>query len=158
MTLQAFSDIFALLAVQLRFSDADEMTVRGYYEALKDLEPELIAMAAKRMAISAAWFPKTSEWREAVLLVEGERIAAQKALLRKLPERLCSACEDTGWAPFTDAKGVERVGWCDCQKIRRLEVLGRRPWPILELEPVVDGTQEARALSLARSLVERRGF
>lgn len=41
--------MFALLAVQLRQTDADEALIRGYYEGLRDLEPELLKAAADRL-------------------------------------------------------------------------------------------------------------
>lgn len=134
MTLDDFTNVFAMLAVQLRYTDADEIAIRAYYKAMDDLELEFVAMAAERMAHrggsqgeSPHWFPKTSEWREQAAKVEHERTEAQRALLRKLPEPLCLACRDTGW-DFTDDDCVRR---CMCLKRRRLEVLGRAPWPEL---------------------------
>lgn len=129
MTLAQFAEIFALLAVQLRQTDADEATIRAYYESLKDIEPEFLAWAAKKLAASAEWFPKTSEWREAAATVERDRIIAQKALLLKLPVALCLACRDTGWELVNGEP--ESVKRCDCQRKRRLEILGRSPWPEL---------------------------
>lgn len=127
MTLVEFGNVFALLAVQLRATDADEATIRGYYEALKHLELEFVQMAATELAQSAEWFPKTSEWREMTAKVEYNRLEAQRALLRKLPTPLCLACSDTGW----DRSDDDRVHRCACLKLRRLELLGRRPWPEL---------------------------
>lgn len=126
MTLREFSEVFAPLAIQLRATDADEATIRGYYRAMSDLELEFVAMAAERLAKTAEWFPKTSEWRSACAAVVRERIEQQRALLRDLPEPLCAACRDTGWEHV--GAGVKR---CGCQQLRRLEVLGRRPWPML---------------------------
>lgn len=129
MTLEAFAKIFALLAVQLRQTDADEATIRAYYESLKDIEPEFLAWAAKKLATSAEWFPKTSEWREAATAVERDRIIAQKALLLKLVEPLCVACRDTGWELLP--RYPEAVRRCACQQQRWREILGRAPWPEL---------------------------
>jgi hypothetical protein len=126
VTLQEFANIFAALAVQLRQTDADEATIRSYYEALKDVEPEFIAMAAQDLARTAEWFPKTSEWREAAMRVEAARTGELRARLRKLHEPLCTACSDTGWE-MVDG----RVKRCNCATLRRLEVLGRRPMPAL---------------------------
>lgn len=143
MTLQDFSGIFGLLAVQLRFVDADEVTIRGYYQALKDLDLELIAMAAQRFGKGAtlndkgeAWFPKAPEWRALAGKIEGERSEALKAVLRKLPQPLCVACQDTGWthvARIEEAPHSHEGRWthCDCRRLRRLEILGRRPMPLL---------------------------
>lgn len=128
MTLEQFAEIFALLAVQLRFADADEATIRGYFEALKDLEPELVAMAAKKFGASAEWFPKASEWRESVHLIEHQRTEELRAHLRRLPAYLCTGCQDTGWA---HDEATNSVSPCGCRRLRRLEVLGRRPWPAL---------------------------
>lgn len=136
MTLQQFSEIFALLAVQLRFSDADEATIRGYYRAMKDLEPELVAMTAEDMAHrggasgdSPHWFPKTSEWVDAVQQLARKRQELLTARIRELHKRgieLCTACADTGWEMHGDGAKP-----CSCRKLRRLEVLGRLPMPEL---------------------------
>jgi len=134
MTLQEFTPIFAVLATQLRATDADEAMIRAYYLALKDVPAEFLAMAAQRMAKTGGavegdnrhWFPKTSEWLAMARKVEAERIAQQRELLRKLPAPLCQACDDTGWEPNGD-----RVRPCACRSVRRAEVLGRRPWPAL---------------------------
>ncbi len=135
MTLPEFSEVFALLAVQLRATDVDEATIRGYYEALNDLELEMVQMSARTMAVSCAWFPKTSEWRDAAGKVERDRLIAQRALLRKLPTPLCRACQDTSWEHAGD--GVKP---CSCRHLRRMEVLGRLPWPSLPEAPAVDET------------------
>lgn len=135
MTLAQFSQVFAVLALQLRATDADEATIRSYYQALKHLEFEFVQMAAVALAQSAQWFPKTSEWREMAAKVEHDRLEAQRALLRKLPTPLCRACDDTGW----DRTDDDRVHRCRCRELRRLELLGRRPWPqITEAQAVID--------------------
>lgn len=131
MTLQEYAPMFALLAVQLRATDADEPTVRAYFRALEDLEPEFVGEAARILARRVdedgkSWFPKSAEWRAAAMKVEADRIEAQRALLRKLPVPLCLACDDTGWESCGDG-----VRPCACRSVRRAEVLGRRPWPAL---------------------------
>lgn len=126
MNLPDFAQVFAKLAIQLRQTDADEATIRGYFESMKDLEIELVAMAAERLARKAEWFPKTSEWRDATVKIEQERTEAQRAVLRNLPEPLCSDCFDTGWAIVQG--GVKP---CSCIRLRRMEVLGRQPMPQL---------------------------
>ncbi len=138
MTLDEFSTIFSLLAVQLRATDADEATIRGYYAALKDCEPELVALAATVMAKRGGgsgedrhWFPKTSEWRTAILRVTLERREALDARIRELHlvgHELCAVCGDTGWEPNP---GMGRVARCACWSQRQLEIIGRRPWPQL---------------------------
>lgn len=160
MSLQQFSEIFALLAVQLRFTDADETAIRGYYRALSDIEPELIAMAAQRFALGAsitdgqAWFPKAPEWRAMAAKVEKDRREELDVILRKrrfAGEELCRACDDTGWARL-ESGGVEP---CECRKARRLEVLGRRPLPTLPAcEPDGDTSQLAKVSLMAAEHVK----
>lgn len=155
MTLQQFSEIFALLAVQLRFTDADEVSIRGYFKALSDIEPELIALAAQRFALGAsitdgqAWFPKAPEWRAMAAKVAKDRRDELDVILRRrrlAGEELCRACDDTGWAK-ADGGGVER---CACQDTRHLEVLGRRPMPSLpEYTPDGEPGQLAKVESMA---------
>lgn len=134
MTLEEFTDVFAPLAIQLRATDADEATIRVYFNALKDLELEFIQMAATQLSVKAEWFPKTSEWRAAAKEQEIKRLAEHKARLvarqkAGLPP-LCAACDDTGWRPST-TEPLNAVVRCDCRRLRRLEVLGRRPLPAL---------------------------
>lgn len=160
MTLQQFSEIFALLAVQLRFTDADEATIRGYFRALKDIEPELVAMAAERFALGASivdgvvWFPKAPEWRAMARKVEMDRRDELDVILRRrriAGQELCLACDDTGWAKKADGC-VER---CSCREARRLEVLGRRPMPALPAaEPEGDLQQLARIERMAAENVK----
>ena len=126
MLLDQFAKIFAVLAEQLRATDTDDATIRAYFLALKDLEPELVAMAAQRLAKTATWFPKTSEWLDMTRAVERDRVEAQRLFLRGLSQPLCLACDDTGWESCGDG-----VRPCACRSLRRLEVLGRRPWPAL---------------------------
>ncbi len=134
MTFDQFSPVFATLAMQLRAHDADEAMARSYLIALKDLESEFIAMAATRMAQRGGsltednphWFPKTSEWRQLAITIERERTEELRKRLRALPAPLCLQCDDTGWDRRTDD---DRVLRCDCQRLRRLEILGRRPMP-----------------------------
>lgn len=134
MTLQEFAQMFAPLALQLQKTDADEAMIRAYFMALKDVQPEFLAMAAQRMAKRGGavdsdnrhWFPKTSEWLECALKIEQERIGQQREILRKLRSPLCQSCDDTGWEPCGDG-----VRPCACRNVRRAEVLGRRPWPAL---------------------------
>lgn len=130
MTLPEFANLFAVLAIQLRQTDADEATIRGYYKALDDLDLELVQMAAERLAASSEWFPKTSEWRMAVDKIRAERTAQLDETLRqrrKLGQPLCLVCEDTGWKTRED----NRVERCECRQLRQLEIIGRRPLPLL---------------------------
>lgn len=140
MTFEFFASVFATLATQLRAMDADEAMARAYFVALKDIEPEFVAEAAQRMAklggavdddTNRHWFPKTSEWRTEAVRVERDKYQAQAQLFRQrmkagLPP-LCLDCADTGWRVIEGERAVK----CDCAKLRRLEILGRRPWPAL---------------------------
>jgi hypothetical protein len=136
MTLPEFAEIFTLLAMQLGDVQADEMKIRAFYAALKDLDVELVAMAAQRLGKARvnsqgeAWMPKAPEWRAAVVALDAERTRLQRESIRQRLVRglepLCLACDDTGWMPTGD-----RVQACACRKLRRLEVLGRRPMPRL---------------------------
>jgi hypothetical protein len=55
-----------------------------------------------------------------------QQAAIRQRLKAGLPP-LCAGCEDTGWARLED----DRVKPCDCRRLRRLEILGRRPMPEL---------------------------
>lgn len=142
MTWEQFAEMFALLALQLQKSDADEAMGRAYFVALKALEPELVAMAAQRMGqqggatgTSPHWFPKSSEWKALALKIEGERYALMQHRIRDYHQAahavLCLVCEDTGWTVTTSQGACERWRHCDCRALRRLEVLGRCPLPAL---------------------------
>jgi hypothetical protein len=134
VTLFEFAEIFVLLAVQLRHTDADEAVIRGYYEGLHDLEPELLKAAATRLSREAGWFPKTSEWRAAAVAIRRERIDGQRQYLRKAPRPLCSVCDDTGWESVNvveKRQSVRRVRPCACREQRRRELLGHVPLPAL---------------------------
>lgn len=132
MTLSEFANVFGILALQLRCLDADEAMIRAYYAVLKDLELELVQMAAVQLAShpgeNHAWFPKTAEWKALARKIEADRTAELTQRLRHLPGRLCLACEDTGWERD---ETTNRVTQCGCRKMRRQEILGRRPWPQL---------------------------
>lgn len=130
MTLIEFTNIFAPLAVQLRFTDADEATIRTYYAAMKDLETEFVAMSAERLATLAERFPTTPTWRAMVRTIERERRDELRARLRSRTTPLCLACNDTGWKEATGLL-AGRVTVCECRELRWLEVLGRRPMPAL---------------------------
>lgn len=130
MTLSEFSNVFGVLALQLRCTDADEAMVRAYYKALEHVDLELVQMAAKRFAMmpgdNHAWFPKTAEWLETVEVIVTQRAEELRGRLRARREPLCLECSDTGWAYVSG--GVKR---CACQDLRRLEIIGRRPMPAL---------------------------
>jgi thiamine pyrophosphate-dependent acetolactate synthase large subunit-like protein len=134
LTLSEFADMFALLAVQLRQIDADEAVIRSYYEALRELEPEFLKAAARRLSLQAEWFPKTSEWRAAAEAIRRERIEAQRRHLRRASRPLCRVCDDTGWESVDvveRGRSIRRVTPCACREQRRRELLGHAPPPAL---------------------------
>lgn len=155
MTLKEFADVFGVLAVQMRFTDADIVTIRSYFEPLKDLEVEFVRAAADEFAKAGGeWFPKTPEWRAAALKVETDRTEELRGILRKRTEPLCLACGDTTWERDEATNAVKR---CDCAKLRRLEVLGRRPMPAVltdgsERTVQVDAEAVARALAITSGM------
>ena len=130
MTLPEFAEVFAVLALQLHATDADQATIDAYYRALSDVELELIQEAARRFARRVdqdgeRWFPRAPEWRTEALKVQVEWFEQQRAILRRLPEPLCLRCKDTGWKRMSNG----RVQPCECRVTRRQELLGRRPLP-----------------------------
>jgi hypothetical protein len=131
MTLAEFEDVFSPLAIQLRASDVDEATIRAYFGVLEDIDLELLRLAATHLARTASFFPKSSEWRDAAAQIEKSRQLELSQRLRAYHRRgleLCFGCGDTGWMRDDTTNRVRR---CECQDMRRLEVLGRRPLPAL---------------------------
>jgi hypothetical protein len=130
MTFEEFWPVYSVLAIQLHATDADEPTAKAMFAGMQDLEPELVAEAAKRLgrAVNAdgeSWFPKLGEWRVAAVKVEREWQEQQRQLLRRLPAPLCPRCHDTQWKRMSTGK----VRRCECAELRRLELLGRQPLP-----------------------------
>jgi hypothetical protein len=153
VTLREFADMFALLAVQLRQTDADEAVIRGYYEGLQDLEPELLKAAADRLARAAEWFPKTSDWRTTAEAIRRERIDAQRAHLRRASQPVCCICNDAGWQPIDvveNGRSVRRVTPCACRAQRQHELLGHVPLPAL---PPAAEAPDSTAFEKLRTMV-----
>lgn len=147
------------LAVALREKDLDLPQMQVYFEALADLPVELVTEAGRRLEQTAQWFPKPSEWREAVALLLRERLEAQRDWLRKAPRPLCATCEDTGWealALVEKGAPVRRVKPCGCRAQRRAELLGTVAVPELP-EPLapMDDTQFEKVRALVAPLVTR---
>jgi hypothetical protein len=159
VTLPEFADVFALLAVQLRQTDADDVVIRGYYEGLKDVEPELLKVAAERLSRNAEWFPKTSEWRAAAELIRREWINAHREHLQKAPRPLCSVCDDTGWESadvVEKGQSVRRVTPCACREQRRREILGHVPLPaVFPAKEPPDREAFEKVRALLKPLVNR---
>jgi hypothetical protein len=145
-----FAQAVARLAVALGEPAPDAAMLLVYFRALNDLEIEFVVAAAEQSITRAQWFPKTSEWRTLAVKIEADRLAEQRAILRKLPAPLCLTCNDTGWK----REANDRVNRCECQRLRRLEVLGKRPMPMLPEAPLhgrddAIGSGEAKSLLMA---------
>ena len=133
-----FAQVYTRLAVAFE-KESDEVTMRVYFNALKDQEIEFLAGAAERWIDSEKWFPKVSEWRAGSRKFRKERVDAQQAFLRALPEPLCALCNDTSWREDKN----ECVRPCECREARRNELLGRQPWPALpEAQTPSEAAQE----------------
>lgn len=130
MTIEQFSSIYTVLGLQLQASDTSSATIRAYYRVLKDFEPALLQLAAEQLAATSTFFPKSSEWLKAAVAIRQARLASQQDILRQLHRRgieLCEDCGDTGWTRDTS----DRATKCACQELRRAEVLGVKPLPVL---------------------------
>ena len=131
MTIEQFTNIYAVLALQLQASDTDTPSIRAYYRVLKDFEPALLQLAAEQLAETSTWFPKSSEWLKTALMIKQDRRTKQQHAIQQLHRQgieLCEACGDTGWIRLTDSGPVAE---CACQKLRRAEILGIKPLPEL---------------------------
>lgn len=128
----AFASAVARLALGLREKEPDAAQMRIYFDAMKDLDVEMVTAAAETLMRSSEWFPKTSEWRAMAQKVEADRTLELEARLRKRMRAgeppLCGECDDTGWYFKT---ATNRYARCACRDLRRLEILGRRPMPAL---------------------------
>lgn len=101
MELREFSNVFGILAIQLRATDADEATVRAYFHALKDQSLESIQCAAVALAKEPGrrFFPTTAEWVTAAAESRTRVFREHLLTAREEPWRLeCERCEDTGWS------------------------------------------------------------
>ncbi len=130
MTIEQFTDIYAVLSLQLNAPNNDGPAVRAYYRVLKDFEPALLQLAAEELAMTSTWFPKSSEWLKAAVAIKHARRSSQQRTLSELHRRgieLCEQCSDTGWT--RDASG--RASPCACQELRRAEIVGVKPLPAL---------------------------
>lgn len=130
MTVEQFSEVYAVLAKQLK-GDHDTASIKAYYKILSKIDAEFVLMAADQLATSAEYFPKTSEWVSAAKAIERERIEKQRAVIRDRQRfgvpPLCVECDDTGWKQLNGA-----VARCECAVARRQEVLGKKPLPTVE--------------------------
>lgn len=100
MTEQQFGLLFAKLAIQLRWTDADTASVQSYYEALKDFPLAVLERTARAFATEHGrkWFPTTAEWHEAAQEVQMAALRKAVQPARDEPWHYDDpACQDTGW-------------------------------------------------------------
>lgn len=129
MTYAQFAEVFAILAMQLRAGDTTDVTIQAYYKILRDVNLELVKLAAEYIARNEQYFPKTSEWLDRTRRLYFERHEQQRELIQRLHRQgkeLCESCSDTGWRR---EQGTSSVKPCECVNIRRDELLGRRALP-----------------------------
>lgn len=93
-----FGEIFAVLAIQLRWQDADEGSMQSYFDALKDISDALLKRSAHQLANEPGrrFFPTTGEWREAALRLEADDRRRVMSGVRDWKIE-CTACDDSGW-------------------------------------------------------------
>jgi hypothetical protein len=112
MTVRDFGSVFAKLAMQYRERDADEATIRAYYEALSKYPLEAVRMAAERLSTEPGrkWLPTTGEWSEAILAAQAAIAKATLTHVRREPWKVeCLACDDTGWVDGLTCDGGAEV-------------------------------------------------
>lgn len=103
MTEREFGTIFAILAMQLRWVDADEMAVRSYYEALRDVPIEACKVSAQTFAREPGrkFFPTTAEWIEAAGHASTETLRKALPAARTEPWKSeCVHCDDSGFEHY----------------------------------------------------------
>lgn len=103
LTEQAFGRIFAKLAMQLRWADADEASARSYYEVLAGFSESALAHSAARLSLEPGrqFFPTTAEWAAQARIEDARVLRQALPAAREEPWRYeCEACEDTGWERF----------------------------------------------------------
>ena len=107
MTLEEFAPVFLRLSNQLG-KDADESTIRDYFDVLADLGYDTVFDAAAHLAKTSKWFPKTSEWRDAALTIEQQKRRHDLTGGREWKIE-CERCDDSGWEYF-ECPGDETCG------------------------------------------------
>jgi len=103
MSEREFGNVFAKLAIQLRWMDADAVAIRSYFDALKDLSLEAVQASATELAREPGrrFFPTSGEWREVAHKFAAKQIREALTPARDEPwVSECAACDDTGWEPF----------------------------------------------------------
>lgn len=113
--LKDFGVIFGKLALQLRWLEVDQITIRSYYDVLGELPLTAVGAAAERFAREPGRkFPPTSaEWF--TLAKEVAKDAERKTLAlppgREVEWRVeCGSCDDTGWVIPIECDGGSLCG------------------------------------------------
>ncbi len=92
-----FVECFGRLAVALR-EETDPAQQRIYFEALAPYPLNAVVGAADLLSRKSTWFPKTSEWVEAIPAAKSELLRRALPPARTEPwHHECRECEDTGW-------------------------------------------------------------
>lgn len=101
-----FKVAFNRLAVATRLpaDQADSASQRVYFDALSDLPIESLEAAAVKLAKSAQWFPKVSEWREAAKAFKRDELS--KALPAPQFKRLSGVVEDAPSVPVAELQSA----------------------------------------------------
>jgi hypothetical protein len=100
MTEREFGMVFTKLAMQLRATDTDIVTIKSYYEAMRDCPLDTVQASAQGFAREAGrkWFPTTGEWHEAAQAVLTAQLKEAIKPARDEPWHFdCETCLDTGW-------------------------------------------------------------
>ena len=111
VTEKDFAQVFAPLAVQLRWLDADEAAILSYHKALCDIPISVLSRSAMRLANERGrkFFPTTGEWRDVALVIQQEDLRAEFSGQRSWKDE-CDDCRDTGWQTL-ECTGLN--GGCD---------------------------------------------
>lgn len=108
-----------LLSIDRRSFDEGEWLV--FFEALRDVPPQLLRQAVVAMAKQQRRFPfRPGDIRAAAETCRQQLLAAD-------PWQPCSDCRELrGFVEITDAEGVQRMKPCDCRAAHsaRLEAAG----------------------------------
>ena len=95
-----FGAIFARLAIQLGWRDADLASIQSYHAALGTFPRAVLERTAQHFATEHGrrFFPSTAEWHEAATEERDRQMRQSLTRGREEPwHDECEACSDTGW-------------------------------------------------------------
>ena len=107
-----FGVIFARLAIQLGWRDADLASIQSYLAALGTFPRVVLERTAQSFAQEHGrrFFPSTAEWHEAATTEQDRQFRQSVTVGRDEPwHEECEVCSDTGWAPH-DCDGSAQCG------------------------------------------------